>query len=114
MTLGFLCLVMGIAGIFMPVLPTTPFLLLASFFFVKSSDKLYNWLLNHKVFGSYVSDYIQHRSMRRSAKRKALATLWISMIISMFLVKNIYVSAFLIILGSLISRYILSLRELEA
>ncbi|MDR1176343.1 MAG: YbaN family protein [Treponema sp.] len=48
---GFLCLALGIAGIILPILPTTPFLLGAAFCFMKSSGRLYRWLMNHKYFG---------------------------------------------------------------
>lgn len=58
---GFLSLGTGIIGIFIPVLPTTPFLLLAATCFIKSSKKLYQWLIDHRVFGKYIENYIKYR-----------------------------------------------------
>ena len=54
---GHLFLVLGIIGAFLPVLPTTPFLLLAAFFYSKSSDKIHNWLMNHKYLGPPLKDW---------------------------------------------------------
>jgi len=111
---GFLSLAAGVIGLFFPVLPTTPFLLLASYFFVRSSERLHNWLINHKVLGTYIVNYSKHRAMKRSTKRTAVATLWLSMCLSMFLVKNIYVTILLVITGAFITKHILSLRDMES
>ncbi len=55
--LGWLALVVGLVGIFVPLLPTTPFVLLAAFFFSKGSERLHHWLLLHPRFGRYVRDW---------------------------------------------------------
>ncbi len=55
--LGWLALVVGLIGIFVPLLPTTPFVLLAAFFFSKGSERLHRWLLEHRRFGRYVRDW---------------------------------------------------------
>jgi uncharacterized membrane protein YbaN (DUF454 family) len=52
---GFLLLALGVIGIVLPVLPTTPFLLAASFCFMKSSDRLHHWIMNHKYFGPRIN-----------------------------------------------------------
>ncbi|MDR2840025.1 MAG: YbaN family protein, partial [Paludibacter sp.] len=51
--LGLISLALGIIGIFLPLLPTTPFLLLSAALFARGSQRLYNWLINHRVLGSY-------------------------------------------------------------
>lgn len=55
--LGWLALALGLIGIFVPLLPTTPFVLLAAFFFSKGSERLHRWLLQHRRFGRYVRDW---------------------------------------------------------
>jgi len=65
---GCLFVGIGVIGIFVPVLPTTPFLLLASFCFVRSSPRLNRWLMNHRVFGRYVRDWEEKRGVRSSVK----------------------------------------------
>lgn len=68
MLAGGLALAIGVVGVFVPLLPTTPFLLLAAACFFRSSDRLYSWLVNHKWLGSYIRNYREHRAMTRRAK----------------------------------------------
>lgn len=66
--LGCLSVVLGIVGIFLPLLPTTPFLLLSAYCFSKSSPKLHNWLIQNKVLGPIVLDWEKHGVIRRKVK----------------------------------------------
>jgi len=75
-TAGILSLSLGIIGIFLPLLPTTPFLLLSAACFVRSSDRLYNWLIHHKWFGAYIRNYREHRAVTLKSKIIALVMLW--------------------------------------
>lgn len=75
-TLGILSVALGMVGVFVPVLPTTPFLLLAAGCFVRSSDRLYNWLIHHKWFGDYIRHYREHRAVTLKSKIIALVMLW--------------------------------------
>ena len=61
--IGFLSLALGVAGIFLPVLPTTPFLLLSAALFFRSSPRAYQWLLNHKLLGPYIRDFRESRAI---------------------------------------------------
>jgi uncharacterized membrane protein YbaN (DUF454 family) len=56
-TVGILSVLIGIAGLFIPVFPTTPFLLLATACFVRTSNRFNNWLVNHRIFGKYFRKY---------------------------------------------------------
>jgi len=76
MTTGILAVGLALIGIFVPVLPTTPFLLLAAACFVRSSDQLYNWLIRHKWFGEYIRHYREYRAVTVQAKIVALVMLW--------------------------------------
>jgi len=76
MVIGVIAVVLGSIGVFVPLLPTTPFLLLAAACFIRSSERLYTWLIQHRWFGSYIRDYYEHRAMTLRAKMVALALLW--------------------------------------
>ena len=72
LALGYLSLTLGIVGIFLPILPTVPFLILAAYFFSKSSKKLHEWLLNHKTFGPQLRAWEENGAV--SKKSKLVAT----------------------------------------
>lgn len=76
LTAGTAAVVVGTIGIVVPLLPTTPFLLLAAACFIRSSERLYAWLIRHPWFGSYIRNYREHRGMTRRAKVIALGLLW--------------------------------------
>lgn len=71
--LGLICVGLAVIGIVLPLLPTVPFLLLAAFFFARSSERLHHWLLSHRTFGPFINDWNQSGAIRPKAKR--LATL---------------------------------------
>ncbi len=77
--LGHICLALGIVGAFLPVLPTTPFLLLAAFLYSKSSDRLHNWMIHHKYLGPPLNDW--QRNGVIGLKAKWLATIMILLVI---------------------------------
>ncbi|NCC51272.1 MAG: DUF454 domain-containing protein [Spartobacteria bacterium] len=67
---------LGTVGVVVPLLPTTPFLLLAAACFVRSSDRLYAWLIHHKWFGYYIRNYREHKAITQRAKMVTLTLLW--------------------------------------
>lgn len=73
--LGLASTACGIVGAVLPLVPTTPFLLLAAFAFARSSPRLHHWLLNHRHFGRLILDWQQHGSINRRVKRTALAVM---------------------------------------
>jgi uncharacterized protein len=73
--LGLFFVGLAVLGVMLPVLPTTPFLLLASYFFVRSSDRLHNWLLRSRLFGPLLRDWQKHRAVRPHVKVVALTLL---------------------------------------
>jgi len=82
--LGIAAFSVGIIGVFIPFLPTTPFLLLAAGFFLKGSDHLYQWLINHKVFGEYIRNFREHKAIPKKTKILAVSTLWATIFTSIF------------------------------
>ncbi|WP_081991007.1 YbaN family protein [Pseudoalteromonas piratica] len=68
LVIGLLSLMLGVIGIFLPLLPTTPFVLLSAFCFSKSSTRLHNWLLNHHLFGHLISDWDKYGVIRLKVK----------------------------------------------
>jgi len=84
-SLGCLFTGLGFAGIILPLVPTTPFLLLAAFFFSKSSEKFHDWLLSNRVCGEYIRNYREKKGMRLRDKITSLSMLWIAISTSAFL-----------------------------
>jgi uncharacterized membrane protein YbaN (DUF454 family) len=76
--IGAIAVVLALLGVFLPLLPTTPFLLLASACFARGSTRLHSWLLNNKLFGAYLRNYEQGRGIPLRGKVVALALLWAS------------------------------------
>ncbi len=76
--LGTISLGLGIVGIFVPLLPTTPFLLLTAALYCHSSDKLYNKLMNHKTLGPYIHDFRTHKSIPLKTKIISISLVWIT------------------------------------
>ncbi len=79
-SLGCLSLALAALGIFLPVLPTTPFLLLSSALFLKSSARAHRWIANHPVFGEYLSNYVERKGITARHKAISLAILWIAIL----------------------------------
>lgn len=75
LVLGFLSVGCGLAGTILPMVPTTPFLLLAAFAFARSSPRLHSWLLSHRYFGPLITNWRQHGSIDRKAKFSAIGVM---------------------------------------
>lgn len=85
--LGLICVSLALVGVFLPLLPTVPFLLLASFCFARSSSRLHHWLLSHPTFGPLIDDWNRSKAIRPAAKR--LATLSIVFVFGLSLVLGV-------------------------
>jgi len=79
---------LGTVGIFVPLLPTTPFLLLAAACFVRSSDRLHDWLMNHRLYGPIVRGYREHRALPASSKATILVFTWAAILASIFVLTH--------------------------
>jgi len=83
--LGLVCVALAVVGIVLPLLPTAPFLLLAAFFFARSSSRLHNWLLSHPTFGPFIDDWNTSGAIRPQAKRLATVSVAAVLGLSLFL-----------------------------
>jgi len=106
-----ICIGLGVIGAFLPILPTTPFLILATVLSYNSSPKIRRWLLNHPVFGDTIKNYLENRSIGVSALRRALVTLWLCLAVSIWLVGSIWVGIMLLLTGGFVTLYLLSLQR---
>lgn len=93
--LGFLFVGLGAVGVFLPVLPTTPFLLLASFFFSKGSKRFEKWFIGTKLYKEHLEEFLKDRSMKLKTKVKLLSFSSMVLLLSAYLVKIIYVRIFI-------------------
>ena len=98
---GTISLVLGIVGIVIPLLPTTPFLLLAAACYARSSEKFYTWLLTNRWFGNYLKNYYEGKGIPLQAKILTITILWTTIILSI-LILNIYWITFILLLIAVI------------
>lgn len=105
---------LGILGIFLPLLPTTPFLLLAAACYIRSSEKLYNWLMNNKWIGRYIKNYLEGKGIPLKTKVLSIFALWITIGYSVFFVVNIFsVRIILILIATGVTIHLLSIRTFK-
>ncbi len=112
-TAGTLSLSLGTLGIILPLLPTTPFLLLSAYCYTKSSKRLYLWLIHHKLFGIYIYSYITYRAIDIKTKIGAISLLWITLSISILIMQIVYVTILLFIVGIAVTTHLLLLKTLS-
>lgn len=87
---GVAALIAGGLGVVLPVLPTTPFLLLAAACFARSSDRFYNGMLNHRIAGPIIADWREHRAMKRETKRWAALVMCLSFGTSILVMNSVW------------------------
>jgi hypothetical protein len=114
LAVGWLSLVLGVLGIFLPVLPTTPFLLLTAACFSKGSPRAHQWLINHRWFGQTIRYYQSGHGIPLRIKIKAILTLWITISISAyFFIAIVAVKILLLLIASCVTAYLLWLPTLD-
>lgn len=111
---GTLFVGLGIVGIFLPILPTTPFLLLAAACYARSSERFYRWLLNHRWFGKYIRTYQEGKGIPVKAKALSISLIWLTIFSSViFVVHPLIVRIILIVIAIGVTIYLLSLPTLR-
>ena len=106
LSMGFLSLGVGIVGIALPVLPTTPFILLSAICFSNSSDRFYQILRKNKYLGSYIDHYRNKSGVPTSIKMSSIVFLWAMLVLSMILFHKDYLFIILPIVGTCVTIHI--------
>jgi uncharacterized membrane protein YbaN (DUF454 family) len=105
-TIGILAVILGVLGIFLPLLPTTPFLLLASACFARASPRMHNWLRTNPVFGKYLRDYENGAGIPLRGKVWVLIFMWGSMSYSIWRTDLLWVRLLIICIGTCVTIYL--------
>ncbi len=105
---------LGVLGIFLPLLPTTPFLLLAAACYFRSSERFYCWLMNNKWMGNYIKNYREKNKLPLKIKVLSLSFLWLTIGYSVFFIVNIFLLRVILILIAIgVTIHVLSIRTLK-
>ena len=106
---GTISLALGVIGIFVPGLPTTPFVLLSAALYAKSSEKLYNWLLGNKFLGPRIKNYQRQKGVTLKGKYRIIALMLTMVLISAFLIVNVLLLRIIIlssgVIGAIVVRF---------
>lgn len=108
---GMVSVVLGVIGIFLPLLPTTPFLLLGAFLFARSSREWYDKLLDHKLLGPYIRNFRENKSIPLKVKVSSISLLWITIGISTLMVEFWWVRVLLLLIATGVMIHILSYKS---
>ncbi len=112
--IGLISLGLGLVGIFLPVLPTTPFLLLSAALFLRSNRRLYDWLLNHPRLGPYITNFMIHKSIPLKVKVISVSLVWITLLYCAIFVVEFWLFRLLfILLATAVTIHILSYKTLR-
>ncbi len=112
--IGWVFVSLGVVGIFVPLMPTTVFFILAAACFARSSEKFYNWLINHPRFGKFIRDYREHKGMPLKSKIIAITMVIVTIGSSaIFFTEKLYVRVILVIIAVGVSSYLISLKTLR-
>jgi uncharacterized membrane protein YbaN (DUF454 family) len=109
LAVGFIATGLAVIGIFLPLLPTVPLLLLAAACFARSSERFHNWLLNHQKLGPMIHCYLNGQGIPLRAKITAIGLIWFSISISVFFINPFWLKFLLVIIGISVTLYLLSL-----
>ena len=111
---GTLCVGLGVLGMFLPLLPTTVFLLLAAYCYSRSSERFHNWLLTNRWCGSYIKNYKSGKGISIRQKVSTIATLWLSIGFSMWLVGGLWIDLLLIAIALGVTIHLVMLKTFRA
>ncbi len=108
---GFVCTGLGIIGIFLPLMPTTVFLIMAAYCFAKSSPFFHDWLLHHPILGKYICSYLKGEGMPLRAKIISISLLAVTIGFSIFIVEKWIIKIIIFLIGVCVALYIASIKS---
>lgn len=114
--LGWVSVILGVIGIFLPILPTTPFILLAAWAFAQSSQRFYHWLVTHRQLGPIVRDWQSERGISRRVRNRVIGLLWLSLTSSSLIMAWMgywWTAPILAVAGAGVTAYLLRQRVLD-
>jgi uncharacterized membrane protein YbaN (DUF454 family) len=106
---GCIAVVLAVLGVFLPLLPTTPFLLLASACFARGSERMHRWLMSNPLFGQYLRNMEEGRDIPRRAKVITLTILWASLAFSAFNLNSVPLRVLLLAIGIGVTIYLIKI-----
>lgn len=104
---GWFSIACAAVGLFLPLVPSVPFLLLSVFCFSRSSEKFHTWLVEHRHLGPILKDYLVHGGISLKAKASAVCAIWISFPISAWFVESIWAKVLLLVIATGVTVYLL-------
>ena len=113
MAAGSLCIGLAVLGLFLPLLPTTPFLLLASACYVRSSERLHGWLMGNRVLGAYIRNFQERRGIPLRGRVLTVVLLWLPLLYSVYRLDLLWLEALLVLMGLVWSVLILRMKAAE-
>ena len=110
---GSLCLGLAVLGVFLPLLPTTPFLLLASACYVRSSERLHGWLMGNRLLGGYIRNFKERRGIPLRAKFTTVGLIWLPLLYSVYRLDLLWLELLLVLMGLVWSVVIFRMKTLR-
>ena len=104
--IGFISLILGIIGAFLPILPTVPFILLAAYCFARGYPPLYHWLRDRSVFAHSLQDWERERAISRASKRKSLLMMAIGFALALYAAPAVWLKIMLLLIGVSVATFI--------
>ena len=96
---GSVSLALAVLGLFLPLLPTTPFLLLASACYVRSSERLHGWLMGHRLLGGYIRNFRERRAIPLRGRVVTVVLLWLPLLYSVYRLDLLWLEVLLVLMG---------------
>ena len=107
--IGWACVASGAIGVILPGWPTTIWIIVATYFFARSSPRFYNWVMNHRLFGPLIRDWRDGKGMTARAKTVAVSTIVLTISISIAVISTIWVKVLLLVIMVTLCTYLLRL-----